>query len=68
MKVRLLSKASGKHSKSSKENQDTVSKKNIQNEHGKEDQQTTLEKNSVGDSVEGTKDKENLNSSFTTEV
>jgi len=67
MKVRLLSKASGKHSKSSKENQDTFSKKNIQNEHGKEDQQTTLEKNSVGDSVEGTKDKENLNSSFTTE-
>ncbi|RLN24522.1 la-related protein 6A isoform X1 [Panicum miliaceum] len=68
MKVRLLSKGSGKHSKSSKENQDTVSKKNIQNQHGKEDQQTALEKNSVGDSVEGSKDKENLNSAFTTET
>ncbi|RLM93751.1 la-related protein 6A isoform X1 [Panicum miliaceum] len=67
MKVRLLSKGSGKHSKSSKENQDTVSKKNIQNQHGKE-QQTALEKNSIGDSVENTNDKENLNSAFTTET
>jgi La-related protein 7 len=67
MKVRLLSKGSGKHSKSSKENQDTVSKKNIQNQHGKE-QQTALEKNSIGDSMENTNDKENLNSAFTTEV
>jgi La-related protein 7 len=68
MQVRLLSKGSAKNSKSSKENQDTVSKKNNQNHHSKEDQQTSSEKNSITDSMEGTKDKENLNSAFTTEV
>uniref|UniRef100_K3XGR7 HTH La-type RNA-binding domain-containing protein n=1 Tax=Setaria italica TaxID=4555 RepID=K3XGR7_SETIT len=68
MKVRLISKGSAKHSKSSKENQDTVSKKNNQNQHSKEDQQTSSEKNSIADSMESTKDKENLNSAFTTET
>ncbi|KAF8663741.1 hypothetical protein HU200_055064 [Digitaria exilis] len=68
LKVRLLSKVPGKHNKSSKENQDTVSKKNNQNQHLKEDQQTGSEKNSVTDSMESTKDKENLNSAITTET
>ncbi|CAO2194729.1 unnamed protein product [Urochloa humidicola] len=68
MKVRLLSKGSGKHSKSSKENYDTLSKKHNQNQHAKEDQQTSSEKNSVADSMESTKDKENLNSALTTET
>ncbi|KAF8766290.1 hypothetical protein HU200_007806 [Digitaria exilis] len=68
LKVRLLSKVPGKHNKSSKENQDTVSKKNNQNQHLKEDQQTGSEKNSVTDSMESTKDKENLNSAITTKT
>ncbi|CAL4961334.1 unnamed protein product [Urochloa decumbens] len=68
MKVRLLSKVSGKNSKSSKENHDTLSKKNNQNQHSKEDQQTSLEENSFADSMESTKDKENLNSALTTET
>ncbi|CAO2171501.1 unnamed protein product [Urochloa humidicola] len=68
MKVRLLSKVSGMNSKSSKENQDTVPRKNNQNQHSKEDQQTRSEKNSAADSLESTMDKENLNSAFTTET
>ncbi|OEL31723.1 La-related protein 6A [Dichanthelium oligosanthes] len=68
MKVRLLSKGSGKHSKASKENQDTVSKKNNQNQHSKEDQKTSSENNGIADSVGITKDKENLSSVFTTET
>ncbi|KAJ1285451.1 hypothetical protein BS78_03G280500 [Paspalum vaginatum] len=68
MKVRLLPKGPGQHNKSSKENQDTASKKNNQNQHSKEDQHTTSEKNRDADSVESAKDKENLYSDSSTEA
>ncbi|TVU35069.1 hypothetical protein EJB05_16938 [Eragrostis curvula] len=66
MKVRLLAKqnakGSGKYNQSSKESQDSVSKRNNQNQPSKEEQNTTSEKSSSAYSVEGTTDKENLNS------
>jgi La-related protein 7 len=65
MKVRLLAKrnvtGSGKHSQSSKENNETVSKKNIESQPSKEEQQTISEKKCVADSGEGALDKENVN-------
>ncbi|XP_062221793.1 la-related protein 6A-like [Phragmites australis] len=71
MKVRLLAKrsvmGSEKHNQSSKENRDTVSKKNNQNHPSKEEKHTTSEKNSSADSVEGAMDKDNLNSVLTPE-
>lgn len=67
MKVRLLSKCSGNNNKSSKEKQVTYLKKNSQNQHSKEDQHATSEKNRDADSLENAKDKENL-TAFSTET
>ncbi|WVZ68783.1 hypothetical protein U9M48_017676 [Paspalum notatum var. saurae] len=68
MKVRLLPKGPGNHNKSSKENQDTASKRNNQNQHSKEDHHTASEKNRDADSMESAKDKENLYSVSSTEA
>ncbi|KAK3165482.1 hypothetical protein QOZ80_1AG0033710 [Eleusine coracana subsp. coracana] len=71
LKVRLMAKQtvpnSGKYSQSSKGNQDSASKRNNQNQPSKEEHNTTSEKNSSADSVEGSTDKENINSVLTPE-
>lgn len=72
LKVRLISKqsvpSSGKYNQSSKGNQDSAAKRNNQNQPSKEEQNTTSEKNNSADSLEGSTDKENINSILTPEV
>jgi La-related protein 7 len=71
MKVNLLAKrivtGSGKYNQSSKENQDSTSKRNKKNQPSKEEQNMTSEKKSSAGSVEGSMDKENVDSVLTPE-
>jgi hypothetical protein len=72
MKVNLLAKrivtGSGKYNQSSKENQDSTSKRNKKNQPSKEEQNTTPEKKNSAGSVEGSMDKEIVESVLTPEV
>jgi hypothetical protein len=72
MKVNLLAKrivtSSGKYNQSSKGKQDSTSKRNKKNQPSKEEKNTTLEKKSSAGSVEGSMDKENVESILTPEV